>query len=136
MPAGLLRACTTPWCPGLAEHGRCDNCTRGAERRRGSASSRGYNAVWRAFREAFFTLLVSLGIAPVCGAHLPNGPQTSHSRCQAAGLMVFVSEDGTSLHLDHEPPLRDNERTNMAAVCDETRIQLLCASCHAAKEGR
>ncbi len=94
----------------------------------GSSSSRGYGSAWQAFRRRFIAQLVQMNIIPVCGASLPSGPQTAHSRCRELGLMV-----GHGLHLDHEPPLTDAERANRAAVCDERRIQLLCSSCHAAK---
>lgn len=78
-------------------------------------------------------MLVSAGIPPCCGAALPDGPKTQDSQCAASGLMVFASANGASLHLDHEPPLRPEERGDTVAVTDENRIQLLCSLCHAAK---
>jgi hypothetical protein len=75
--------------------------------------------------------LVVANVAPVCGATLPGGPQTTDSRCRSLGLLTFYNEDGTALHGDHVPPLRDEERHDRRAVCDPLRIQLLCAACHA-----
>lgn len=89
--------------------------------------------MWRAFRLYFIGLLVAAGIAPICGAALPDGPQTSHSRCKAHGLETWRSADGSDLHLDHEPGLLPHERIDSLKVCDPKRIQLLCAACHTAK---
>ena len=111
--------------------GRCPACSRQTNQQRGSASARGYGSAWVQFRLRFIAKLIDQGILPVCGASLPDGPQTAHSSCRAQGLMK-----GEDLHLDHDPPLRDDERANRAAVHDERRIQLLCASCHNAKTRR
>jgi hypothetical protein len=34
------------------------------------------------------------------------------------------------LHLDHDPPLQDWERTDSRRVCDPQRVGFLCATCH------
>jgi hypothetical protein len=81
-------------------------------------------------------MLITADVIPSCGAALSTGPVTTDSRCKAAGLTVFTSADGTDLHLDHEPPLLEHERDNPSAVCDATRIQLLCRECHSAKTMR
>ena len=47
-----------------------------------------------------------------------------------------MSADGSSLHLDHEPPLQDWERKDKARVCDMNRIVLKCARCHSIKTAR
>jgi len=86
---------------------------------------------WRAFKVWFINRLIVRHITPVCGAHLPGGPKTTDSRCHAAGLL-----NGDNLHLDHEPPLRPEERVDRRAVCDPMRVQLLCQSCHAAKSAQ
>jgi hypothetical protein len=78
-------------------------------------------------------MLVEAGVAPVCGAVLPGGPVTTDSRCQALGWTIFSSEDGSSLHLDHEPALTAEERRQPEIVCDPLRIQLLCKIDHAVK---
>lgn len=120
-------------CGQLVTAGRCASCSRTIEQRRGSATDRGYDAYWRRFRPYFVNLLIQAGIVPVCGAALPNGPQTQDSLCQQAGRLT-----GDDIHLDHEPPLTDAERARSRAgdhaiVCDATRIQLLCGNCHATK---
>jgi hypothetical protein len=109
---------------------RCDRCARAVEQQRGSASARGYGSQWARWRRWFIAALVQQGIPPVCGARFPEGPQTTHSRCQTAGLWTGASDRGESLHLNHEPPLRDEERAYPHRVCDVRRIELLCAACH------
>lgn len=132
MPTAPLRTCAGG-CGTLVRKGRCPACARVPEQRRGTSTERGYGAAWRAFRPIFIAMLVSLGIAPICGAALPDGPQTSHSRCKAQGLETWVSADGSDLHLDHEPGLKPHERRDTLKVCDPRRIVLLCRSCHSVK---
>lgn len=112
---------------------RCASCATASEQRRGSAASRGYDHHWQAFRRRYISRLIEQGIVPVCGAHLPDGPLTGDSQCHAQGLLTGENRDGTSLHLDHEPPLLEHERTDPRAVCDANRIQLLCDVCHQVK---
>lgn len=134
MPTAPLRPCPQSGCSVLTIGGPCADHARAREQRRGTAHQRGYTyRHWSTFRPRFLAMLVDAGIAPVCGAALPDGPQTQHSQCHQDGLLTFTSADGSSLHLDHEPPLRQDERTNPDAVCDPQRIQLLCAACHARK---
>lgn len=78
-------------------------------------------------------MLVEAGVDPQCGAALPGGPTSEDSQCKAAGLFTYNSGNGTSLHFDHEPALRDDERSDPAAVCNPLRIQLLCGECHTRK---
>lgn len=120
-------------CGALVTRGRCPSCQRANEERRGTAAERGYGSAWQAFRPRYIGMLVALGISPVCGATLPDGPSVSHSRCKADGRLTFTSQDGSSLHLNHEPPLRDDERLRVSAVCDPMRIELLCDGCHNAE---
>ncbi|EHR60375.1 hypothetical protein SaccyDRAFT_1472 [Saccharomonospora cyanea NA-134] len=48
-----MKVCSTPGCPELTKAGRCDECRRTADRRRGSSSQRGYGTRHaRVFREA------------------------------------------------------------------------------------
>lgn len=135
MPTAALRPCTQ--C-GIARvvKGKCPACATQAEQRRGSASSRGYTSQWERFRIQFFNTLVLNGIPPVCGAVLVGGPQTNDSHCKAEGLLTFTSRDGSSLHLDHEPQIQAHERTDMAAVCNALRLQVLCRECHMRKTMR
>lgn len=117
----------------MVSSGRCTACARTREAWRGSASARGYNATWTRFRTIFIGMLVALGIAPICGAALPDGPKTEDSMCRSQGLHTFASTDGSGLHLDHQPPLEEWERRDASKVCDPQRIQLLCHACHARK---
>lgn len=128
MPSALLKPCAQPGCPELVESGRCKTHERQKEQYRGSAASRGYDYTWTKFRARFFQMLVAAGVAPVCGAALPNGPSGQHSKCKASGVL-----EDRNLHLDHEPPLRDEERSDPAKVCDPKRVQILCRACHSAK---
>ena len=95
-PSALMRTCRAPGCPALVAHGRCPTHARQAERRRGSASSRGYDHRWRQVRERFFQRLIALGIAPVCGARLPGAPMTTDSWCLAEGVL-----NAAHRHVDH-----------------------------------
>lgn len=125
-----LRPCCEPGCPTLVERGRCATHTRQREQRRGTSSARGYGAAWEAFRQRFIDACIALGIAPICGAALPDGPSMASSRCKAAGLV-----NGSDLALHHDPPLADWERTDSRRVCDERRVGWLCRSCHNATHG-
>lgn len=130
MPDAPLRPCLGN-CGARVKSGRCPACSRIVEQRRGSASQRGYGTSWEAFRLQFMSLLVQAGIAPVCGAALPDGPRTQDSQCQQQGVV-----NGDRLHLDHEPPLQEWERRIISRICDPSRVQFLCATCHSAKTRR
>lgn len=133
MPSALLRSCPGDGgtCPELVEHGLCAKHARARDSRRGSAAKRGYNHRWQAFRERFVAMLVAVGIAPVCGASLPGGPGMAASLCRQQGLI-----NGRRLHLHHDPPLRDDERTDQKAVCDPLRVGFLCEQCHNTETAR
>ena len=75
--------------------------------------------------------MIRLGIAPVCGAALPGGPPMTDSQCKAAGRL-----NASRLHLDHNPPLRPEERQDRHAVEDMHRVGWLCVTCHAARTRR
>jgi len=131
MPSAALRRCSGG-CGALVRAGRCPLCARKVEQRRGNSAERGYGSEWRRFRQRFINLLIDAHIVPVCGAALPDGPKTQDSLCKQEGLL-----NGDRLHLDHEPPLTEAERQDMRAVCDPTRIQLLCGPrCHHDKSVR
>ena len=53
---------------------------------------------------------------------------TAFSRCRRRGVLT-----ATKLHLDHEPPLRPEERRDRRAVENPLRVGFLCPSCHSAK---
>lgn len=123
IPVAAQRLCAGG-CGALVARGRCAGCARTIEQQRGSSSARGYGATWRRFRTRYVAMLVHQGIIPACGASLPGGPQQP-TECQAAGLLTV-----SNLHLDHEPPLTDAERTNPRVVCDPLRVHLLCQREH------
>ena len=128
MPAPLLRQCGAPGCTELTTGARCPAHQRAASRARGSASARGYDARWRRFRRLVAGRMMRLGIAPVCGASLPGGPDVRRlSRCAAAGRL-----EAEHLELHHEPPLAEHERQDVRAVCCLTRVGFLCRRCHSA----
>ncbi len=109
---------------------------RTQERARGTATARGYGVRWRTFRVWLRNRMIAWHIVPVCGATLPGGPVTTDSQCQAEGRLVDANPDGSDLHYDHEPPLQAHERSDVRAVCDPLRIQLLCEACHNRKTQR
>lgn len=135
MPSSPLHPCSWPGgCPELLPRGRsrCDLHALAAEQQRGSATARGYDYHWSSvFRPAFIARLLALGIAPVCGAALPDGPRMLDSQCRADGI-----ENARHLHLDHDPPLRPEERTHRRTVEDPRRVGLLCRTCHNRKTQR
>ncbi len=125
MPTALLRSCSWPGgCAALVRGSRC-SAHRPA---RPSPDARGYDARWQSFRLSFARRLVALQILPSCGAALPDGPAMLDSRCKRDGLLVT-----TNLELDHDPPLRLEERAHPRIVCSPTRVGFLCASCHSRK---
>lgn len=130
MPTAALRPCAGH-CGAYVPKGRCAACSRQTEQQRGSSHQRGYTKAWHAFRKRFVDMLVDQGILPVCGATLPGGPVTTDSTCKAAKHW-----NAEYLHLDHEPPLRDDERHDVSKVCDPLRVQLLCARDHGVKTRR
>lgn len=132
MPSGALRPCPCG-CHRLVRKGRCSTSARSIEQARGTATQRGYGAAWRAFRPQFIGLLLGAGIPPICGAALPDGPTSTADTCLAEGKHTHNNQDGSSLHFDHDPPLADYERQDIAAVCDPKRIMLRCRDHHTAK---
>lgn len=48
-----LKVCAVPGCPELTDAGRCEACSGEAERRRGTATERGYGSRWRKVRAAY-----------------------------------------------------------------------------------
>ncbi len=72
MASLLKHACNHPGCPAIIPGGQryCPKHTREAERRRGSAASRGYDHTWRKEREA------ELQGEPLCRECLKRGVLT------------------------------------------------------------
>jgi hypothetical protein len=133
MATAPLRPCLTPGCAALTARARCPRHARQVFQQQLPAKARGYDQTWLRFRRDYLRQLVQAGRLPVCGATLPTHPPSAWSQCQAADRYTYTSADGSSLHLDHDPPLAWAERANSRAVCDAKRIVLLCAACHARK---
>lgn len=134
MPSAPRRPCPGDGglCGELVERGRCDKHALVVEQQRGTATERGYDSYWsKVFRPWFRQRLIAADIAPACGAALPGGPSMGDSQCKAEGYLNAIN-----LHLDHDPPLRDDERADRRTVCDELRVGFLCASCHSRKTRR
>src|SRR3990167_7821975 len=119
MPSALLRTCSAaPGCPNLTKGGPCPEHARAQEQQRGSAAKRGYGRPWARFRQRFIGMLIAAGLVPACGVSLPTGPNTrAFSRCVEEGRLTVAD-----LHLDHEPPLADEERQDAHAVQDIRRV--------------
>lgn len=126
MPDAPLRPCGGAGCPNRVKSGKCPDCAKKAEQRRGNRHKRGYTNDWDRFRSRFVSELADAGVVAVCGAGLPTGPVPRDSHCHAAGLIV-----GDDLQLHHDPPLRDNERDKPWVVMDSNRVYFLCRHCHA-----
>lgn len=130
MPNAPLRPCTEVGCPALVARGRCEVHARQREARRRQYRTLTYGeGWWRAWRLQFVATLVSLGVEPICGATMPDGPSSNPSLCRQQGLKTFVSNRG-DLHLHHEPELSPEEQRDRQAVCQASRIVLLCGDCH------
>jgi 5-methylcytosine-specific restriction protein A len=119
----MLHLCPEQGCGTLVAEGRCEEHTRSADRSRGTAAERGYDAKWQRFRHWFIGQLIALGIGPFCGARLPGTRETSDSRCQADGVVT------EGKHVDHIVPHRGDQ----VLMYSKFNVQLLCAACHLMK---
>jgi hypothetical protein len=129
-----LRQCLEPTCSALVPSGRCAAHQRRADHGRRATRVLTYSeAWWRRWRASFIQMLVAHDIPPVCGARLSSAPQAYQTLCQLEGRQTLTSEDGTGLHVHHEPELTEAEAINRAAVCDETRTILVCRRCHSVR---
>jgi 5-methylcytosine-specific restriction protein A len=95
------RVCSTPDCPNLTRGGRCDDCRRAADQRRGTARERGYTSRGhRHFRAAVLRrdpICVMCGVAVATVADLypdsrrdllergldPNDPARGRGLCRS-----------------------------------------------------
>lgn len=130
MPNAPLRPCSA--CRrALVARGKCAGCTQHENRERFERREFDYSTRWwRAFRKYFISQVVFAGVVPCCGATLPGGPDASVSECRRDGRMTMTSDDGSALHLHHEPELRPEELRDRRAICDPSRIVLACRTCH------
>lgn len=123
MPSALLRPCPGDGgrCPELVESGACPKHRSQADRRRGSAASRGYTARWAAFSRQFRTRF------PLCGMRPTGAPATTDSVCQQENRATAAQVT------DHIVPV---DGPNDPRFFDETNMQALCHVCHNAKRQR
>lgn len=134
MPVALQRACQSYGCSQPAEtcveHGRKAQA-QAYDIRRGSSSSRGYGARWRHYVVAYRNELSRHGIAPLCGARLPNAPSTQDSRCQRDGKVTlgYVVDHIVPVSGPHDPRFYDP--SNHQLLCDGRGY-----GCHDAKRQR
>ena len=130
MAIALLRPCARPHCDQLVESGYCPAHRRDREQQRGTSAERGYGARWRRLRGWFLHRLNHLAVedgssvGAICGGRLPGAPVTDHSRCLAEGR-----SNNRDLEVDHIQPHKGDRRL----LLDPLNLQVLCASCHAAK---
>ena len=98
----MAKVCSRPGCPQLTEAGRCSDCDRQADRARGTAAQRGYDATHRTqFREQV------LAREPFCRL------------CSARSTVA-----------DHWPESRRQLVERGANPNDPQHGRGLCASCH------
>ena len=112
-----LRPCPKPHCGRLIRVGKaCPYCTRIAERGRGSARARGYDAEWDAYSKAW------LAQFPFCGQRQDGALHAEHSRCVQNGQRRRATVT------DHIVPIRAG-----GARLDPANHQSLCVRCNTLK---
>jgi 5-methylcytosine-specific restriction protein A len=103
-----MRVCSRPGCPELVASGRCDACKQQADRRRGSAASRGYDNRWARRRRAYLA---------------------RHPICVLCGGQAQVA--------DHYPTSRrDLLALRVGDVDADHHLRPLCLKCHASETAR
>ena len=118
MPSSPLKYCSQPGCPQKVTGGACEDHRKGSEQQRGSASSRGYGARWRAIRKAW------IASHPFCGDRL-SGASAEHSLCASQGNMILGEV------VDHIIPHKQDQHL----MWSEANFQTLCTTCHNRKTG-
>jgi 5-methylcytosine-specific restriction enzyme A len=114
MPSRPLRPCPVSNCPELVEKGRCPTHTAEQERRRGTATERGYDAKWERYSKRFRAR------HPLCGDRDADAYPSSASKCAMAGRV-------TASEVTHH--IRPHRR-NRALFLDRRNHEALCAACH------
>jgi 5-methylcytosine-specific restriction enzyme A len=100
-----LTVCNEPGCINLTERGRCTDCKRQAELKRGRPADRGYDKRWRRIRAEF----------------LRENPD-----CVDCGDPATVA--------DHDPvSRRDLMEAGVANPDDHAHLKARCASCHSSR---
>src|SRR5689334_728474 len=115
-PNAALKFCVVPGCPERVARGRCAKHRQQAERQRGTAAERGYDAAWAKFSKSWLTQ------HPLCGERADGQLHAEHSRCV---------EDG------RETPANATDHiVSMANGGDkyaESNLQSLCIRCNTRK---
>lgn len=104
-----MHVCSMPGCPNLTNGGRCTNCTRQADTRRGTATERGYTS--RGHRNFRAAVLRRDQICTVC-------------------------ELAVSTVADHHPVSRRDLLAAGLDPDDPSHGRGLCARCHGAETAR
>lgn len=131
MPERHAQACRVLGCAQVApcpQHGIV--ATRATfDRRRGSASARGYDRHWRAFTDRYFGQLYGLKVprAGLCGCRHPAAPLTADSVCAATGVPQLATL------VDHIIPITGKADRRRF---DVSNLQGLCDQCHNQKRQR
>ena len=110
--ARALKVCSTAGCPTLVPSGRCDQCKRQAERKRGSAAQRGYGHAWAKWAKRYLTR------HPFCDIRLDG----------CTGLATLP---------DHHPVSRRDLVARGVRQPDQDRYcRAACAHCHGVETAR
>lgn len=100
-------------CGALVTHGRCRDCARAHDTKRGTRHERGYDARWERARRAH------LASYPLCGQR-PNDEKPVMSRC------AHEQRATPARVVDHVVP----HRGDMVLFWDSDNWQSLCEPCH------
>jgi 5-methylcytosine-specific restriction protein A len=114
-----LRTCAQKGCPTLVKAGRCAVHAREADRTRGTAQERGYDARWAAYSATYRRQ------HPVCGEQTDGRLDPTHSRCLQQGRITPAE------CVDHIIPVSQG-----GPMWESSNHQSLCTSCNVAKGNR
>jgi 5-methylcytosine-specific restriction enzyme A len=123
MPTALARACTSPGCPNVSTGGKCASCRKSADKRRGSASARGYGRRW-----ADTSRTLRRTTLRYCGDRMPGAPSTSDSQCPQDRYRRTIAQV-----VDHIIPVTGPSDPNFWKA---QNWQGLCHACHNRKRQR
>ena len=109
---GGWRVCSTPTCPEFTQGGKCEDCRRKAERKRGTARQRGYG---RQHEQRFRPVVLARDPHCVC-------IEEGHGHGSPCGK--------PSVHADHHPLSRRELVERGEDPNDPRHGRGLCTSCH------
>ncbi|MCO6011428.1 hypothetical protein NE236_41410 [Actinoallomurus purpureus] len=109
------RGCTAcgDRCPTLVPSGRCTDCARAADRRRGSGSARGWNNRWATFSKRY------LRDHPICAC--------------TADWCAHIHQPGQCGQPATDPDHKDGTGRNGPRAFDPDNLIGLCHPCHSRK---